>query len=86
VRTDAGCVQRFFLTPGLATTIPHKQLILFGFRAGFKPATIRLSVARLATSPVPKGSPTVAKTIGITDVACFAAMIAAVNARDDDIE
>jgi hypothetical protein len=29
---------------------------------------------RLATRPLPTGSPTAAKTIGMTDVSCFAAM------------
>ena len=34
--------------------------------------------ARLATMPVPSGSAATAKTIGMTDVACFAASDAAV--------
>ena len=33
--------------------------------------------ARLATKPLPTGSPAIAKTIGMTDVACFAARTAA---------
>ena len=36
--------------------------------------------ARLATRPVPTGSAATAKTIGMTDVACFAARTAAVPA------
>ena len=35
--------------------------------------------ARLATRPVPTGSPAEAKTIGMTDVACFAATIVEVH-------
>jgi hypothetical protein len=34
--------------------------------------------ARLATRPTPTGSPAVAKTMGMTDVACFAAIVAGV--------
>ena len=41
--------------------------------------------ARLATRPVPTGSAAVAKTIGMTDVACFAARTAR-SRRDNDID
>src|SRR6266446_2796379 len=44
------------------------------------PVTLPPGRARLATRPVPTGSPAVAKTIGMTDVACFAATTAAVPA------
>ena len=40
--------------------------------------------ARLATSPVPTGSPAAAKTIGISEVAFLTAMTAAVPGGDDD--
>jgi hypothetical protein len=36
--------------------------------------------ARLATRPLPTGSPAVANTMGITDVACFAARTVGVYA------
>src|SRR3989454_4478247 len=38
-----------------------------------RPVTLPPGRARLATMPLPTGSPAVANTIGITDVACFAA-------------
>jgi hypothetical protein len=38
-----------------------------------RPVTLPPGLARLATRPVPTGSPAVAKTIGMTNVACFAA-------------
>ena len=41
--------------------------------------------AKLATRPVPTGSAADAKTIGMTDVACFAASDCA-SRRDDDID
>ena len=41
--------------------------------------------ARLATKPLPTGSPATAKTIGMADVACFAAGTRA-SRRDDDID
>src|SRR5215475_9250988 len=37
-----------------------------------RPLTLPPGRARLATMPVPTGSPATAKTIGMTDVACFA--------------
>ena len=43
-----------------------------------KPVTLPPGRARLATKPVPTGSPAAAKTIGMTDVACFTARTAAV--------
>ena len=43
-----------------------------------RPVTLPPGRARLATRPVPTGSATDPKTIGMTDVACFAAMTAAV--------
>ena len=45
-----------------------------------RPVTLPPGRARLATRPVPTGSPAVPKTIGMTDVACFDAMTAAVPA------
>ena len=45
-----------------------------------RPVTLPPGRARLATRPVPTGSAAIAKTIGMTDVACFAAMTAAVPA------
>ena len=41
--------------------------------------------ARLATRPVPTGSPAAAKTIGMAEVACLAARVGGVAVRDDDI-
>ena len=38
-----------------------------------RPVTLPPGRAKLATRPLPTGSPAVANTIGITDVACFAA-------------
>ena len=58
----------------------------------FQPVTCKVSLfvgesvtlppgcARLATSPVPTGSPTAAKTIGISEVACITVIIASVPA------
>ncbi len=43
-----------------------------------RPVTLPPGRARLATRPVPTGSPAAAKTIGMTDVACMAATITAV--------
>src|SRR5262249_18319981 len=43
-----------------------------------RPVTLPPGRAKLATRPVPTGSPAAAKTIGMTDVACLAATIAAV--------
>ena len=51
-----------------------------------RPVTLPPGRARLATRPVPTGSPATAKTIGMTDVACFAAMTGAVAIRDNDID
>ena len=45
-----------------------------------RPVTLPPGRARLATRPVPTGSPADANTIGITDVTCFAAMTFAVPA------
>jgi hypothetical protein len=45
-----------------------------------RPVTLPPGRPRLATKPVPTGSPAAAKTIGITDVACFTAMTDAVAA------
>jgi len=42
--------------------------------------TLPPGCARLATSPVPTGSPTAAKTIGISEVACITVIIASVPA------
>ena len=41
-----------------------------------RPVTLPPGRARLATMPLPTGSPAVANTIGIADVACFAARTA----------
>jgi hypothetical protein len=38
-----------------------------------RPVTLPPGRTKLATRPLPTGSPAAAKTIGITDVACFAA-------------
>ena len=43
-----------------------------------RPVTLPPGRARLATMPLPTGSAAAANTIGITDVACFAAMTAGV--------
>ena len=43
-----------------------------------RPVRLPPGRAKFATRPVPTGSPAVAKTIGMTDVACFAARIAMV--------
>jgi len=43
-----------------------------------KPVILPPGRGRLATMPLPTGSPAVANTIGITDVACFAAMVGGV--------
>ena len=43
-----------------------------------RPVTLPPGRARLATRPLPTGSPATAKTIGMTDVACFAAATGAV--------
>jgi hypothetical protein len=43
-----------------------------------KPVTLPPGRARLATRPLPTGSPATANTIGITDVACLAATTGAV--------
>src|SRR6266480_3667467 len=43
-----------------------------------RPVMLPPGRARLATRPVPTGSPAAAKTMGMTDVACLAATIAAV--------
>ena len=50
-----------------------------------RPVTLPPGRARLATRPVPTGSPAIAKTIGMTDVACFAAS-ALRFPRDNDID
>ena len=50
-----------------------------------RPVTLPPGRARLATRPVPTGSPASAKTIGMTDVACFAARTAGAR-RDNDID
>ena len=42
--------------------------------------------ARLATRPAPTGSPATANTIGMTDVACFAAITGRGAISDDDID
>ena len=43
-----------------------------------RPVTLPPGRARVATKPVPTGSPAVAKMIGMADVACFAAKAAGV--------
>ena len=50
-----------------------------------RPVTLPPGRARLATRPVPTGSSAVAKTIGMTDVACFAASDRG-SRRDNDID
>src|SRR5262245_19299228 len=44
-----------------------------------RPVTLPPGRAREATRPVPTGSPAVANTIGMTDVACFAATVGGVE-------
>ena len=51
-----------------------------------RPVTLPPGRARLATRPLPTGSPAIAKTIGMTEVACFAAIDRRGPARDDDID
>src|SRR5262249_3878317 len=50
------------------------------------PVTLPSGRARLATMPLPTGSPAVANTIGIVDVACFAARGSRSVVGDDDVD
>ena len=50
-----------------------------------RPVTLPPGRARIATKPLPTGSTASANTIGIVEVACFAAGTAASH-RDDDID
>ena len=48
--------------------------------------TLQPGRARLATRPLPTGSPAAAKTMGMTDVACFAATTDEVSVGDNNVD
>ena len=59
--------------PGMTSRKSSSRLPARSVDWSDRPVTLPPGRARLATRPVPTGSPPSAKTIGMTDVACFAA-------------
>jgi hypothetical protein len=59
--------------PGMTSRKSSRRLLASSGDVSDRPVTLPPGRARLATSPLSRGSATVAKTIGMTEVACFTA-------------
>jgi len=68
------------VTRGAISLSNSSHFALIPYSNVVKPVTLPPGRARLATRPVPTGSPAAAKTMGMTDVACMAAAIKLVPA------
>src|SRR6516164_10839799 len=68
---------------GTASRSNSSRLLAVSGNRSDKPVTLPPGRARLATRPLPTGSPTATATIGIVDVACFAASCCLSSLRED---
>jgi hypothetical protein len=65
--------------PGTTSRKSSSRLPASSFASVARPVTLPPGRARLATRPLPTGSPAVANTIGMTDVAFFDAIARAIE-------